>query len=52
MSQQMPDPVLPPGGPTPEAPPVQEPPPDGCDTPVEVPPDDDITPPVPERVAG
>lgn len=54
MSQQTLDPILPSGSPTPEAPPVQEPPPDGRDTPVESPPEDDIdiTPPTPERVAG
>lgn len=41
----MPDPILPPGNPVPEYPPVQEPPPGDRDVPVEIPPDDDITPP-------
>lgn len=50
MSQQMPDPVLPPGGPVPTLPPVREPPPDDRDALVEIPPDDDVVPPVPERV--
>ncbi len=51
MSQQMPDPALPPGSPTPEFPPVQEPPPNDRDAPVDIPLDDDITPPpVPSRM--